>query len=88
MSYADTEEEVKANRPEWITDKALAAEVIPSKAVLRKLVNTAMNTHVAGIDFWNMGKRLQTEYPGKIPYKTELEVAAGYWYWLRKGEVE
>ena len=78
----DTKRTVK-NRPNWLTKAVLKADEIPSERVQRDLVNTAMNTRVEGIDFWDIGKRLQRQNSGKIPFKTEYEVAAGYWYWLR-----
>ena len=71
------------NRPDWLTKAVLKADEIPPGRVQRDLVNTAMNTRVEGVDFWIIGKRLQVQNPGVIPFKTEYEVAAGYWYWLR-----
>lgn len=42
-----------------------------------------MNTHIKGVDFWTIGKRLQITHH-QIPFKTEYEVAAGLWYVVRK----
>lgn len=73
---------VKA-RPDWLSEKVLRADEIPSVEFQGKLVMTAMNTRVKDVDFWEIGKKLQYLYPGKIPFKTEFEVSAGYWHWLR-----
>lgn len=71
------------NRPDWLTKEVLSADKIPSAEIQYKLVSAAMNTRIEGVSFWEIGKNLQYQNPGLIPFKAEYEVAAGYWHWLR-----
>ena len=59
-----------------------ALPVVPSRDTLHALSTVAMNTHIKGVDLWNIGKRLQAKHDG-IPWKTECEVAAGLWHVVR-----
>ena len=68
---------------EMYADRLSEHEIVPSECI-GPLINTAMNRHVEGLDFWNVGKHLQMAAPfGAIPFKCEYEVVAGYWAWLR-----
>lgn len=71
------------SRPIWLTKEMLSANEIPTIDIQRDLVSTAMNTRLKGVDFWEIGKQLQAQHLDAIPFKTEYEVAAGYWHWLR-----
>ena len=75
--------QIVKNRPKWLTKAVLSADEFPPFDVRRKLVDTAMTTRVEGVRFWDIGKQLQHDNPGKIPDRAELEVVAGYWHWLR-----
>lgn len=56
--------------------------------ILRSLVNIAMNWHHQDYDCWAIGKQLQRQYiSNKIPFKTELEVSAGFWYLIHEGKI-
>jgi hypothetical protein len=48
--------------------------------ILRSMSTAAMNWRDSRYDCWELGKELQAKYSGKIPYRAELEVAAGLWY--------
>jgi len=63
-------------------DELRENEVIPDH-LSSGMEDTAMNRHVKGVDFWTVGKNLQLKYPGQIDFRTQSEVVAGYWYWLR-----
>jgi hypothetical protein len=57
------------------------------KPILRSMVNTAMNWRDGQHDLWKIGKELQREEEYKIPYRAELEVAAGLWYLIYNEKV-
>ena len=63
-------------------DELRENEVIP-EILSSGMESPAMNRHVDGVDFCNIGKNLQLKYPGQIDFRTQSEVVAGYWYWLR-----
>ena len=65
-----------------LLDRFLDSEDTPVREVLGSLVNVAMNFRDEEIDLWVIGKQLQREY-GVIPFKTEYEVAAGLWQYVR-----
>ena len=67
-------------------DKALLElPVVPSHEVMRMLIHAAMNSPSPLSNYWETGKKLQQEYPGLIPWKTEYECAAGLWAAMRAG---
>jgi hypothetical protein len=74
----------------WITPELLAQHlVIPYHLMPEGFMSFVMNNSPEGVDLYEMGKQLQWHSVDghKIPWKTEYEIAAGYWQW-RKQEAE
>lgn len=76
-----------ASRRETVEADLKTLPEVPTYATLSALVNVAMNTHIKGVDLWNIGKHLQMKHH-QIPFKTEYEVAAGLWHIVRKEILE
>jgi hypothetical protein len=56
---------------------------VPSREALWFLID-ARAPH-AFPDCWSIGKEMQRRIPGSVPWKTELEIAAGIWTCMREG---
>lgn len=63
---------------------------IAPKSVVGPLTNTAMNRSPEGVSFWDIGKQLQFTpgNHGKIEFRCQDEVVAGYWHWLRSSLID
>jgi len=62
-------------------------QVDKPRVILRSMVNTSMNWKNPQYDLWSIGKTLQRDPKYDIPYQCELEVSAGLWYLIYKGEI-
>ena len=62
-------------------------QVDKPRDILKSMVNTAMNWKNPQYDLWSIGKTLQRDPKYDIPYQCELEVSAGLWYLIYKGEI-
>lgn len=90
MSRSELEQDWRrmADEQSELNNALIRLPEIPPHAVLWALVHAAMNTRQP--DVWAIGKAMQHDMPyhrefKAIPYKTELEAAAGLWSLLRAG---